>query len=94
MIDRVPSLFSEQNAPSGKALVAGVDEVGRGPLAGPVVTAAVILDPDDIPAGLADSKTLSAARRETLFTEITRRALSVSVALASAASIDAANIRS
>jgi ribonuclease HII len=94
MIDRVPSLFSEQNASSGKALVAGVDEVGRGPLAGPVVTAAVILDPDDIPAGLADSKTLSAARRETLFAEITRRALSVSVALASAASIDAANIRS
>ncbi len=79
-------------APSG-LLVAGVDEVGRGPLAGPVVTAAVILDPADVPAGLADSKTLSAARREVLFGEITRRALAVSMASASAASIDAANIR-
>jgi ribonuclease HII len=93
MMDRVPSLFSEQNAPSGKAPVAGVDEVGRGPLAGPVVTAAVILDPEDVPSGLADSKTLSAARREMLFAEITARALAVSVASASAASIDATNIR-
>ena len=93
MMDRLPTLFSGQNAPSGKPLVAGVDEVGRGPLAGPVVTAAVILDPDDIPAGLADSKTLSAARREMLFAEITARALAVSVASASAASIDATNIR-
>jgi ribonuclease HII len=93
MMDRVPSLFSEQNAPSCKAPVAGVDEVGRGPLAGPVVTAAVILDPEDVPSGLADSKTLSAARREMLFAEITARALAVSVASASAASIDATNIR-
>ena len=93
MSERIPSLFAEQITPAGKPLVAGVDEVGRGPLAGPVVTAAVILDPADIPAGLADSKTLSAARREMLFAEITGRALSVSVASASAASIDAANIR-
>ena len=78
---------------AGPSLIAGVDEVGRGPLAGPVVTAAVVLDPADIPAGLADSKTLSPARREVLMAEILGRALAVSVASASAASIDAANIR-
>jgi ribonuclease HII len=50
--------------------VAGVDEVGRGPLAGPVVTAAVILDPEQPIAGLADSKALSEKRREALFDEI------------------------
>jgi len=50
--------------------VAGVDEAGRGPLAGPVTAAAVILDPDCIPAGLNDSKQLSAARREALFAEL------------------------
>lgn len=54
----------------GAGLVAGVDEAGRGPLAGPVVVAAVRLDPDRIPEGLNDSKKLTAARREVLFTEI------------------------
>jgi ribonuclease HII len=52
-------------------LVCGVDEVGRGPLAGPVVAAAVILDPDNIPDGLNDSKKLSARKREQLYEEIT-----------------------
>ncbi|MFC7049691.1 ribonuclease HII [Emcibacter nanhaiensis] len=52
-------------------IVCGVDEVGRGPLAGPVVAAAVILDPDNIPDGLNDSKKLSARKRERLYEEIT-----------------------
>lgn len=75
------------------SLIAGVDEVGRGPLAGPVVTAAVILDPHDIPDGLADSKTLTLARREQLYNSILLRALSVSLASASAMEIDSLNIR-
>ena len=72
--------------------VAGVDEVGRGPLAGPVVTAAVILDPDAIPPGLNDSKKLSHARREALFALICTSA-HVCVASASPRQIDALNIR-
>lgn len=76
---------------SGFALVAGVDEVGRGPLAGPVTAAAVILNPADIPTGLNDSKKLTAARREVLFGEIMSRA-TVCVAHASVAEIDELNI--
>lgn len=76
---------------TGFARVAGIDEVGRGPLAGPVTAAAVILNPDDIPAGLNDSKKLTAARREVLFEEIMARA-TVCVAHASVAEIDALNI--
>ena len=57
--------FALERAAGG--LVAGVDEAGRGPLAGPVVAAAAILQPGDIPAGLDDSKRLSPARREALF---------------------------
>lgn len=78
---------------SGHRLVAGVDEAGRGPLAGPVSAAAVILDPANIPAGLADSKTLSPARREELAEEISASALAVCVAFSPAALIDAINIR-
>jgi ribonuclease HII len=73
--------------------VAGIDEVGRGPLAGPVCVAAVILDRDNLPPGIDDSKKLSASRREALYEEICARALAVSVALAPAAEIDALNIR-
>jgi ribonuclease HII len=73
--------------------VAGIDEAGRGPLAGPVAAAAVILDPADIPAGLDDSKLLRPEVREALHDEIMARALCVSVAFASAAEIDAINIR-
>jgi len=73
-------------------LVAGVDEAGRGPLAGPVVAAAVILDPRHPIPGLADSKTLSPAKRERLFHEIRAKALCCSVAQASAQEIDALNI--
>ncbi len=73
--------------------VAGVDEVGRGPLAGPVCAAAVILDPDNLPAGLDDSKKLSAARRAKLFDDILKRALAVSFASLPAATVDRINIR-
>lgn len=72
--------------------VAGLDEAGRGPLAGPVVAAAVVLDPVCIPEGLDDSKRLSAAAREKLFAEITTRAISVSFASVSAGGIDRDNI--
>jgi ribonuclease HII len=68
-----------------------VDEVGRGPLCGPVVAAAVRLDPAAVPGGLNDSKKLSAARREALFAAI-MAAADVSIAEASAAEIDALNI--
>ncbi len=76
---------------AGASRIAGVDEVGRGPLAGPVTAAAVVLRVDDIPAGLNDSKKLTAARREALFEEIMVRA-EVSVAHASVAEIDTLNI--
>ena len=72
--------------------IAGVDEVGRGPLAGDVVAAAVILDPDRPVAGLRDSKKLTEARRETLAGEIRDKALAWSVARASVAEIDELNI--
>ncbi|ORE97633.1 ribonuclease HII [Aurantimonas sp. 22II-16-19i] len=76
----------------GQRFVAGVDEAGRGPLAGPVTAAAVILDPDDIPDGLDDSKALTAERREELFVRILQTA-TVASACASAAEIDRYNIR-
>ncbi len=73
-------------------LVAGVDEAGRGPLAGPVAAAAVILHPGRPIAGLADSKKLTARRREALAGEIRERSLAWSVAWADPAEIDAINI--
>ena len=73
-------------------LLAGVDEAGRGPLVGPVVAAAVILDPRKPIAGLADSNTLSPRKRERLFHEILAKALCCSVAQASAEEIDQINI--
>ena len=75
----------------GHARIAGVDEVGRGPLAGPVVAAAVVLDPAHLPAGLNDSKKLTLARREALFAQIMDCA-EVSIAQASVAEIDTHNI--
>ena len=74
------------------ALVCGVDEAGRGPLAGPVYAAAVNLDPARPIAGLADSKALSPRRRETLAAEIRDRALAIGIASASVAEIDELNI--
>ncbi|MFQ3234893.1 MAG: ribonuclease HII [Paraglaciecola sp.] len=72
--------------------IAGVDEVGRGPLVGDVVTAAVILDPSKPILGLADSKKLSAKRRDSLFSQITEHALAWSVGRASPQEIDQLNI--
>jgi ribonuclease HII len=85
--------FERELIAAGRTRVAGVDEVGRGPLAGPVGVAAVILDPDDLPDGLDDSKALSVARRESLCEAIYAKAVSVSLAFASVAEIDAFNIR-
>ena len=73
-------------------LIAGVDEAGRGPLAGPVVAAAVILDDLHPIAGLADSKKLTALRREKLYDEIRAKALCCSIAEASVEEIDTLNI--
>lgn len=74
------------------ALMAGVDEAGRGPLAGPVVAAAVILDDQNPIAGLADSKKLTARQRERLYDEIRAKALCCCVAEASVEEIDQLNI--
>jgi len=73
-------------------LVCGVDEVGRGPLAGPVVAAAVILNVDNIPAGLNDSKKLTEKKRNILYERILDTAISVSIAEASVEEIDDINI--
>lgn len=85
-------VFEQQAMKDHGPYVAGVDEVGRGPLAGPVVAAAVILNPDDIPEGLNDSKKLTALRREKLYEEIMARAAFVAIAEASVAEIDQINI--
>ena len=77
---------------STPGLVAGVDEAGRGPLAGPVVAAAVILDDLNPIKGLADSKKLTPLKRERLFDEIRARALCFSIAEASVEEIDQINI--
>ncbi|MDF2179611.1 ribonuclease HII [Aliiglaciecola sp. CAU 1673] len=73
-------------------LIAGVDEVGRGPLIGDVVTAAVILDPHRPIAGLADSKALSEKKRQRLFNEIQDKALCFAIGRATPAEIDQLNI--
>ncbi len=92
-VKTTPDFTREQALLSaGLRSIAGVDEVGRGPLAGPVVAAAVILDPDHLPSGLNDSKTLSAARRDALYLEIMRHA-HVAVASVPAPIIDRINIR-
>jgi ribonuclease HII len=76
----------------GFTRIAGVDEVGRGCLAGPVMAGAVVLDPDRHIPGLRDSKLLSAAERERLYEEITRHGLAWSVAAVEPAEIDRINI--
>lgn len=90
----VKSLAPEQRSLDWDTLglVAGVDEAGRGPLAGPVVAAAVILDELKPIAGLHDSKQLSARRREKLHDEILAKALCCSIAEATVQEIDALNI--
>lgn len=73
-------------------MIAGVDEAGRGPLAGPVVAAAVVLDPARLPPGLADSKRLSASRRDSLYDAIVLDARSWGIGFASVEEIDSVNI--
>lgn len=75
-----------------QSMIAGVDEAGRGPLAGPVVAAAVILDPDKPIEGLMDSKKLTEKRREVLFDEIIANATAYSIARAEVEEIDEINI--
>ena len=88
----MPDLCLESAAmQAGAARIAGVDEVGRGPLAGPVVAAAVVLDPGNIPGGLNDSKKLTARRREALRAALCEVA-EISIAHASVAEIDRLNI--
>lgn len=85
-------ILMDWNPPVGNELVAGVDEVGRGPLCGAVVTAAVILDPLRPIEGLNDSKKLTEARREALFPLIQERALAWCIARAEVEEIDQLNI--
>ena len=89
---RGPDFEMEAALGAGARRIAGVDEVGRGPIAGPVVCAAVVLDPADIPEGLDDSKKLSEKVRERLFDEIVARH-DVAIAVGSVARIDATDIR-
>ena len=93
-IPSMPDYSIEESLISkGYQNIAGVDEVGRGPLAGPVATAAVILDRNNIPEGLNDSKKLSAKKREALYDRILRSALAVSICSLSASEIDRTDIR-
>ncbi|MGB5091894.1 MAG: ribonuclease HII [Parvibaculum sp.] len=86
-----PDFSFEREADALRLRVCGIDEAGRGPLAGPVVAAAVILDPARLPPGLNDSKKLSEKKREALFDLIMAQA-EVGIGMASVAEIDAINI--
>ncbi len=89
----VGTAFEEEARRRGFRLVAGVDEVGRGALAGPVVAAAVILDPErSLPKGLNDSKKLTALQRERIAEELRRTAVCYSYGLITPEEIDATNI--
>lgn len=76
----------------GLHLIAGVDEAGRGPLAGPVVASAVILRPDHVPSGIRDSKQLTPLQREHLYEKIRASALAIGIGIVSARAIDRVNI--
>lgn len=84
--------FENQKREKGFIHIAGIDEAGRGPLAGPVVAAAVILKYNDIIEGLTDSKKVSPPKRELLFHEITKRAISLGVGIACHKEVDEINI--
>ena len=86
--------FSEEKRLLSRGLkhIVGIDEAGRGPLAGPVVAAAVVLDINNLPDGLDDSKRLTPERRDELFAEILKKAAAVSVSSVSAGGIDRINI--
>lgn len=83
--------FSQENALGGR--VAGVDEAGRGPLAGPVVAAAVVLNPAHIPSGISDSKTLSPAKLESVREQIIKSGADIGIGIAEPEDIDRLNIR-
>ena len=87
-----PYRFEAQAWRTGLTRVAGVDEAGRGPLAGPVVAAAVVIAPDRRVRGLADSKVLPPERREELFARIHERAVAVGVGIVDHLTIDRINI--
>jgi ribonuclease HII len=92
-LDQKPDFSFEKKAiKDGLWPVAGLDEAGRGPLAGPVVAAAVVLNPKRIPKGLDDSKRLTALQREALFETILKTALAISVSSVCAEGIDRINI--
>jgi len=84
--------FEQKYWQQGIRYIAGVDEAGRGPLAGPVVAAAVIFEPEVLIDGVIDSKKLSEKKRETLFHQIYERALSVGIGIVSHEVIDRINI--
>lgn len=89
----LPDFSYEENLHSqGYKTIIGVDEVGRGPWAGPVVACAVVMDPTNLPVGATDSKKLTAKKREALYTEIMEKC-QVAIGEASVAEIDTYNIR-
>ena len=92
LVTAIPALLLGSTTQTGEGWVCGVDEAGRGPLAGPVFAAAVILDPSQPIAGLRDSKKLSESRRDALAELIRRDALCWSIAHCSAEEIDRLNI--
>ena len=92
MVEKPDFAIEARAAAEGLWPVAGMDEAGRGPLAGPVVAAAVVLDPQRIPDGLDDSKRLTVVQREALFEAILASARGVSMASVSAEGIDRINI--
>ena len=89
---RLYEISAYERAYAARGLIAGIDEVGRGPLFGPVAAAAVILDPETEILYLNDSKKLTEKRREALYDEIMEKALAVGVGMVSAARIDEINI--
>ena len=84
--------FEREEAEKGAFFIAGMDEAGRGPLAGPVVAAAVIMPLDDPIEGVDDSKKLSEKKREMLFEKITQKAISYSIEYVDEKTIDEINI--
>lgn len=84
--------YERQDYDEGAKLIAGVDEAGRGPLAGPLVIAAVVMPQEFFISGLNDSKQISASKRDKLYDEILQKALSVSVNIVSISNIDELNI--
>ena len=91
-LSRLEAMSVYEREYEGRGLICGIDEVGRGPLAGPVVAGAVILPKDETILYLNDSKRLSAKKREALYEEILEKAVAVGIGMASPARIDEINI--